>query len=90
LLLRDSSLHISFLNSAGFGIKKKAFFYNFGAVTTLGVVGTVLTATLLALGASLALSLIGLDKQTVASSLALGTIFSSTVRAKFYNQRCPY
>lgn len=64
---------------AGFSIKKKHFFDNFGAVTTLGVIGTVVTTAVLGLQAFAVLRFIGLEKQPVSSSLALGTIFSSSV-----------
>lgn len=64
---------------AGFSIKKKDFFANFWALTTLGVVGTILTAAMLASIFSFALHFVGLDTdRLVGNSIALGTIFSSS------------
>lgn len=64
---------------AGFSIKKKDFFANFWALTTLGVVGTILSAAILATIFSFALHFVGLDTQRlVGNSIALGTIFSSS------------
>lgn len=64
---------------AGFSIKKKDFFANFGALTLLGVAGTFLLAALLSLGLSQALHFTGLDQyRPIGNSIALGTVFAST------------
>eukprot|EP00890_Picochlorum_soloecismus_P003899 jgi/Picsp_1/450/NSC_00448-R1_sodium hydrogen len=64
---------------AGFSIKKKAFFSNFGALVTLGVFGTIISAVVVALLSYFVLIVLGLDDAShVSNSLALGVVMSSS------------
>ena len=64
---------------AGFSIKKKAFFSNFGALVTLGVFGTILSAVVMAMMSYFVLAWLGLDDAAhVSNSLALGVVLSSS------------
>ncbi|KAI7841304.1 hypothetical protein COHA_004923 [Chlorella ohadii] len=63
---------------AGFAVKKKAFFRNFMTLLLLGVVGTWMTAAMVATGTSYMLKWLGLRSDLVRSSLSLGAIFSAS------------
>ena len=64
---------------AGFSIKKKAFFSNFGALVTLGVFGTIISAVVVAVLSYFVLIVLGLDDDAhVSNSLALGVVLSSS------------
>jgi len=64
---------------AGFSIKKKAFFSNFGALVTLGVFGTIISAVVVAFFSYYVLIILGLDDAShVSNSLALGVVMSSS------------
>lgn len=63
----------------GFSTKKHSVFSNLGALMTLGVLGTIISAVLIASCSYLMLRLMNLDDGGhVANSLALGAILSST------------
>ena len=63
----------------GFSTKKHSMFSNLGALMTLGVFGTILSAILISIASYYLLIVFGLDdERLVPNSLALGIILSST------------
>jgi NhaP-type Na+/H+ or K+/H+ antiporter len=62
----------------GFSVKKKAFFRNFMTLLLLGVVGTWMTAAMVATGTSYVLKWLDMRSDLVRSSLSLGAIFSAS------------
>jgi NhaP-type Na+/H+ or K+/H+ antiporter len=63
----------------GFSTKKHSMFSNLGALMTLGVLGTILSAILISTASYYLLIVLGLDEEgLVPNSLALGIILSST------------
>ncbi|KAL4425563.1 hypothetical protein ABPG75_009579 [Micractinium tetrahymenae] len=64
--------------NAGFSAKKKSFFRNFVTLALFGVVGTFMTAAMVAAGCHRVLSYVGIDTHLLSDSLSLGTVFSST------------
>lgn len=65
--------------NAGFSAKKKSLFRNFTTLALFGVVGTFMTAGMIATGVHAVLARLGLSPEhRLRDSLALGTVFSSS------------
>lgn len=64
--------------NAGFSVKKKNFFRNFCTLVLFGVVGTFMTAAMVAAGCHQLLSRLGIGNHLLTDALSLGTVFSST------------
>ncbi|KAL6653769.1 hypothetical protein ACP70R_008693 [Stipagrostis hirtigluma subsp. patula] len=64
--------------SAGFQVKKKQFFRNFITITLFGAVGTLISFTIISLGALGLISRLNIGALELGDYLALGAIFSAT------------
>ncbi|KAL9236253.1 hypothetical protein vseg_010946 [Gypsophila vaccaria] len=64
--------------NAGFQVKKKQFFQNFLTIMLFGVIGVLISTSLIATGSWWLLPKVGLVGLTARDYLAIGTIFSST------------
>nr|ACF87674.1 unknown [Zea mays] len=64
--------------NAGFQVKKKQFFRNFITITLFGAVGTLISFTVISLGALGLISRLNIGALELGDYLALGAIFSST------------
>ncbi|XP_062197407.1 sodium/hydrogen exchanger 1-like [Phragmites australis] len=64
--------------NAGFQVKKKQFFRNFITITLFGVVGTLISFTVISLGALGLISRLNIGSLELGDYLALGAIFSAT------------
>ncbi|TVU50262.1 hypothetical protein EJB05_01628 [Eragrostis curvula] len=64
--------------NAGFQVKKKRFFRNFMTITLFGVVGTLISFTVISLGALGLISRLHIGELELGDYLALGAIFSAT------------
>ncbi|CAI5974236.1 unnamed protein product [Closterium sp. NIES-65] len=64
--------------NAGFQVKKKQFFRNFGAIMAYGIVGVFISFGVISAGCRSLFDLLGLPPQHSRVYLALGVIFSAT------------
>ncbi|RCV39336.1 hypothetical protein SETIT_8G215400v2 [Setaria italica] len=64
--------------NAGFQVKKKQFFRNFITITLFGAVGTLISFTVISLGALGLISRLNIGALELGDYLALGAIFSAT------------
>ncbi|KAK8448117.1 hypothetical protein SEVIR_8G226700v4 [Setaria viridis] len=64
--------------NAGFQVKKKQFFRNFITITLFGAVGTLISFTVISLGAIGLISRLNIGALELGDYLALGAIFSAT------------
>ncbi|RLM69587.1 sodium/hydrogen exchanger 2-like [Panicum miliaceum] len=64
--------------NAGFQVKKKQFFRNFITITLFGAVGTLISFTVISLGALGLISRLDIGALELGDYLALGAIFSAT------------
>lgn len=64
--------------NAGFQVKKKQFFKNFITIVLFGAVGTLISCTIIALGATQIFKKIGIDSLDIGDYLAIGAIFAAT------------
>ncbi|CAO2149954.1 unnamed protein product [Urochloa humidicola] len=64
--------------NAGFQVKKKQFFRNFITITLFGAVGTLISFTVISLGALGLISRLNIGALDLGDYLALGAIFSAT------------
>nr|CAB3492137.1 unnamed protein product [Digitaria exilis] len=64
--------------NAGLQVKKKQFFRNFITITLFGAVGTLISFTVISLGALGLISRLNIGELELADYLALGAIFSAT------------
>ncbi|KAF0896799.1 hypothetical protein E2562_028097 [Oryza meyeriana var. granulata] len=64
--------------NAGFQVKKKQFFRNFMTITLFGAVGTLISFTVISLGALGLISRLNIGSLDLGDYLALGAIFSAT------------
>ncbi|XP_006663078.1 sodium/hydrogen exchanger 2-like [Oryza brachyantha] len=64
--------------NAGFQVKKKQFFRNFMTITLFGAVGTLISFTVISLGAIGLISRLNIGSLDLGDYLALGAIFSAT------------
>ncbi|TVU23846.1 hypothetical protein EJB05_26229 [Eragrostis curvula] len=64
--------------NAGFQVKKKHFFRNFMTITLFGAVGTLISFTVISLGALGLISRLNIGELEIGDYLALGAIFSAT------------
>ncbi|KAG8090476.1 hypothetical protein GUJ93_ZPchr0011g27032 [Zizania palustris] len=64
--------------NAGFQVKKKQFFRNFMTITLFGAVGTLISFTVISLGALGLISRLNIGSLELGDYLAIGAIFSAT------------
>ncbi|XP_057423946.1 sodium/hydrogen exchanger 2-like [Lotus japonicus] len=64
--------------NAGFQVKKKQFFVNFMTITMFGAIGTLISCTIITLGATQAFKWIDVGPLEVGDLLAIGAIFAAT------------
>ncbi|KAF4348779.1 hypothetical protein CsatB_028728 [Cannabis sativa] len=64
--------------NAGFQVKKKQFFKNFITIVLFGAVGTLISCTIITLGATQLFKRIGIDNLDIGDYLAIGSIFAAT------------
>lgn len=64
--------------NAGFQVKKKQFFRNFLTITLFGAIGTLISFTVISLGALGLISKLNIGELELGDYLALGAIFSAT------------
>jgi len=64
--------------NAGFQVKKKQFFRNFATILLFGAVGTIISFTIISLGAVFILQKFDIGSLDIGDYLAIGTIFSAT------------